>query len=137
MKSKPAVTEEELKQILSESSFAKIYGFQVQSFANGECTLAIPFQPALERPGGMVAGVVFMAAADVAMWMAIMTLLGTGVLTVTMDLKTAFLSSAIQEDIRCTARVLKLGRILIYGIAECCTPAGQLLTHHTITYIRK
>jgi crotonobetainyl-CoA:carnitine CoA-transferase CaiB-like acyl-CoA transferase len=31
-----------------------------------ECVLSVPFQPAFERPGGIVSGQVFMAAADVA-----------------------------------------------------------------------
>jgi acyl-coenzyme A thioesterase PaaI-like protein len=46
------------------------------------------------------------------------------------------LSSARQEDILCHARILKLGRRLIYGLAECTNRDGKLLTHHTITYIR-
>lgn len=137
MKQRPSVTEEELKQVLSESAFARIYNFNLQSFGNGECTLIIPFQEYLERPGGIVAGTIFMTAADVTMWLAIMTQLGRGSMTVTTELKTAFLTSARQEDVKCTANILKLGRSLIYGVAECCTMEGKLLTHHTITYIRK
>ena len=38
------------------------------SFASGECTLDMPFQEAIERPGGIVSGSVFMTAADVAKW---------------------------------------------------------------------
>jgi len=132
-----AVTEEQLTRILSASSFAKVYGFKLQSFARGECTLLIPFQPDFERPGGIVAGPIFMAAADVAMWMAIMTHLGRDALTVTVELNTSFLNAAKEEDARCTAKVLKLGKTLVYGVAECRTVTGKLLTHHTITYIRK
>lgn len=44
-----------------------------------------------------------------------MTLLGKGSLTVTTELKTTFLSPAKQEDVKCTARILKLGKSLIYG----------------------
>lgn len=137
MKTGLAVTEKELEQVLSESAFARIYNFKLQSVASGECTLIIPFQKDLERPGGIVAGSIFMTAADVAMWLSIMTLLGKNSLTVTTELKTAFLGSAKQEDVKCTAKILKLGKSLIYGIAECSDIAGKLLTHHTITYIRK
>jgi len=132
-----AVTEEELTQVLAQSAFARIYGFKLDSFGNGECTVAMPFQPELERPGGIVAGAIFMAAADVAMWLAIMTLLGKEVQTVTSELKTAFLKSAKQEDVICTAKILKLGKTLIYGVAECRNRSDELLTHHTITYIKK
>ncbi len=119
-----AVTEEELKQVLSESPFARIYNSRLQSFVSGKCTLTIPFQKELERPGGIVAGSIFMTAADMAMWLAIMTLLGKSHLTVTTELKTAFLSSAKQEDVKCTANILKLGKSLIYGVAECSNNVG-------------
>jgi acyl-coenzyme A thioesterase PaaI-like protein len=33
----------------------------------------VPFDAALERPGGIVSGMTLMGAADVAMWLAIMT----------------------------------------------------------------
>jgi len=110
--------------------------FKLHSFASGECTLVMPFQKEIERPGGIVSGSVFMTAADVAMWLAIMTQLGKDALTVTTEMKTAFLNSARQEDVQCTAKILKLGKSLIYGVAECSNGAGKLLTHHTITYIR-
>jgi acyl-coenzyme A thioesterase PaaI-like protein len=51
-------------------------------------------------------------------------------------MKTNFLGGARKEGFRCTAKVLKLGRRLIYGLAECIDGRGRLLTHHTITYIR-
>jgi uncharacterized protein (TIGR00369 family) len=136
MKDKLAVTDEELKQILSESAFARIYDFRLHSFASGTCALIVPFQESLERPGGIVSGAVFMTAADVAMWLAIMTHIGKDALSVTTDMKTAFLGSAKREDVQCTAKVLKLGKSLIYGVAECSNNAGKLLTHHTITYLR-
>jgi len=136
METKLVVTEEELIQVLSESAFARIYDFKLQSFGKGECTLLMPFQKSIERPGGIVAGSVFMTAADTAMWLAIMTLLGKDAMTVTTELKTTFLNSARQEAVKCTAKILKSGKSLIYGVAECTDMAGRLLTHHTITYIR-
>jgi acyl-coenzyme A thioesterase PaaI-like protein len=86
METKLAATEEELVQALSGSAFAKIYNFRLHSFGNGECTLLVPFQESIERPGGIVAGSVFMTAADVAMWLAIMTLRGHDAMTVTTEL---------------------------------------------------
>lgn len=131
-----AVTEPELSHLLSQVSSIKHYGFQLHSFSAGECSIRVPFQKDLERPGGSVGGQVFMAAADVAMWLAIMTRLGPRDGSVTAEMKTNFLSGARQEDILCQAKILKLGRRLIYGVAECTNPEGKLLTHHTITYIR-
>jgi uncharacterized protein (TIGR00369 family) len=131
-----AATESELQQVLSEAAFARIYGFRLHSIANGECTLDVPFQTAFERPGGLVSGPVFMAAADVAMWLALLTRLGPADGSVTVEMKTNFLSAAKQEDFRCTAKILKLGKRLVYGVAECVTREGALLTHHTLTYFR-
>ncbi len=141
MKSTPlegaAATLEELEHILAESAFARIYKFKLHSFAKGECTLLVPFDESLERPGGIVAGSILMTAADVAMWLAIMTCLGSDVMSVTVGMTTTFLTSARREDLRCSARILKLGKSLIYGVAECSNDAGERLTHHTITYARR
>jgi len=86
-----AVTAHELQQLLSDVAFTKNYGFRLSTIAEGACTLHVPFQAAFERPGGLISGQVFMAAADVAMWLAIMTKLGTTDQSVTVELTTAFL----------------------------------------------
>jgi acyl-coenzyme A thioesterase PaaI-like protein len=131
-----AVCRSDLRKLLSEQPFISGYGFRLQSIAAGECILTVPFQPAFERPGGIVSGLVFMAAADVAMWLAIKTLLGRDDGCVTAEMKTSFLSAAKQQDFRCRARILKLGKRLVYGVAECISLDRKLLTHHTLTYIR-
>ena len=131
-----AVSAEEIRQLLKETAFAKLYGFQLLELGDGECSLTIPFQDAFERPGGIVSGPVFMAAADVAMWVAIKTRLGLSDASVTVEMKANFLSGAKREDIRCNSKLLKVGRRLIYGTAECLSADGRILTHHTLTYIR-
>src|SRR5947209_13394761 len=131
-----AATEAELRGILEDVAFTRSYGFRLQAIDEGQCTLDVPFQKAFERPGGIVSGQVFMAAADVAMWLAIMTKLGATDPSVTAEMTTAFLGSAKEEAFRCTARVLKLGRRLVYGVAESVGTDGTLLAHHTVTYAR-
>ena len=56
-----------------------------------------------------VSGQVFMAAADVAMWLAIKTCLGLSDASVTSQMTTSFLAPAKKADFLCTATVLKLG----------------------------
>jgi uncharacterized protein (TIGR00369 family) len=131
-----ACSEKELEQLLSDVPFTRNFGFALQGIADGQCTIDVPFQAEFERPGGVVSGQVFMAAADVAMWLAIKTRLGMSDASVTAEMKTNFLGAARREPFRCTAKVLKLGRRLIYGVAECVDGNGRLLTHHTVTYIR-
>jgi len=130
------VTRDELQALASGAVFARDYDFRVRAFGDGECTVDVPFQPGLERPGGLVGGPAFMAAADVAMWLAILTRLGAADESVTASLTTTFLGAARREGFSCTARVLKLGRRLIHGVAECVSADGRLLTHHTVTYMR-
>lgn len=131
-----SITEEGLTRLLTTSPFARIFGFTLAGINEGECTLFVPFQAVFERPDGIISGPVFMSAADVAMWLAIKTKLGLDDDSVTAEMKTSFLSSARREDFACTARVLKCGRRLVYGVAECANRRGTLLTHHTLTYIR-
>ena len=126
----------ELNAVLEQTAFLKPYGFRVASCDAGVCTLHVPFDPLLERPGGIVSGMTLVGAADVAMWLAIMTLRGTAEHWVTTDMKTAFLRSARQEDVTCTARVLKPGKRSMYGTAECQGAGSGLLAHHVLTYAR-
>jgi acyl-coenzyme A thioesterase PaaI-like protein len=134
---KVAVTEDELTQLLASVPFTRSYGFTLVNLGEGQCTILVPFQSVFERPGGIVSGHVFMAAADVAMWLAIKTKLGLADGSVTVEMKTSFLSGARNEDFRCSARLLKCGQRLIYGLAECIDDHGTLLAHHTLTYIRQ
>jgi len=127
-------TLEELAQLVAAARFLKPFGFIVQACAPGECTLRVPFDSSLERPGGVVSGITIMGAADVAMWLAILTERGSAEQWVTTDLKTAFLRGARETDIHCTARVLKFGKRTAYGTAECRAGNGDLLAHHVISY---
>ena len=131
-----AATERELRDVLAGTAFTREYGFILESVGEGQCTLAVPFRENFERPGGVVRGQVFMAAADVAKWLAIKTRLGLADRSVTAEMKTNFLSGARREGFRCTAKILKLGKRLVYGVAECLGPDGRRLTHSTITYAR-
>ncbi len=127
-------TQQELARLLSDAAFLKPFGFVIQSCAPRECAVMVPYSASLQRPGGIVSGITLMGAADVAMWLAIMTERGTAEQWVTKDMKTAFLSSARETEIQCSARVLKLGKRSAYGTAECRDGAGELLAHHVLSY---
>ncbi len=132
----PSPSIDDLNAVLARTPFLKPYGFSVRSIDDGECALQVAFVPGLERPGGIVSGMTLMGAADVAMWLAIMTRRGTEEQWVTSDMKTAFLRSGRAEDVLCTARILRLGRRTAYGTAECHGASSGLLTHHVLTYTR-
>ena len=126
----------ELERVLASSAFNAYYQFRVGEFTAGECTVEVPFRPEFERPGGVVSGPVFMAAADAAIWLAVLTHRGAREAWVTVDLTTAFLRAARQESFRCRARLLKVGRTVIYAAAECLRADGTLLSNPMGTYAR-
>lgn len=123
-----------IERLLASAAFNAYYRFRVGLIGDGTCTVEVPFHEEFARPGGVVSGPVFMAAADVATWLAIATRLGTEAAWVTVDLKTAFLRAARREPFTCTGRLVKVGRRQIYGVAECVREDGTVLSHHTVTY---
>jgi acyl-coenzyme A thioesterase PaaI-like protein len=125
---------EELAHLIANAAFLKPFGFFLQSCAPGECTIVAPHAVSLERPGGILSGITLMGAADVAMWVAILTERGIAEQWVTTDMKTAFLKGARGTDVFCSARVLKLGKRNAYGTAECRSSNGELLAHHVLSY---
>jgi len=125
-----------IERWLAAAAFNAYFRFRVGALAEGTCTLEVPFHEEFLRPGDVVSGPVFMAAADVATWLAIASLRGTEETWVTVDLKTAFLRPARREPFRCTARLLKVGHQLIYAVADCVLRDSTLLSHHTVTYAR-
>jgi uncharacterized protein (TIGR00369 family) len=134
MNAELACTLEQLTEVLATAAFTKPYGLRVDSCAPGECTVVVPYSSSLDRPGGIVNGMMIMGAADVAMWLAIMTLRGLAERWVTTNMTTAFLRSARETDIYCSARILKLGKRTCYGTAECRDIGRKLLAHHGMSY---
>jgi acyl-coenzyme A thioesterase PaaI-like protein len=125
--------------MLDANEFTSAYGFRVLSVGGGEATVRVPFMKRWERPGGILSGQVYMTAADCAMWIAILgddRNQGRPGLAVTTELNTAFIAPAREEDITCTARILRHGKRLVYGVADCHGADGRMLSHHMLTYAR-
>jgi acyl-coenzyme A thioesterase PaaI-like protein len=124
----------ELNALINRNEFTRRYRLEVVAAGDGTCQMLVPYLPENDRPGGIVSGQVYMHAADVAFWLAVKTRLGAGEEYVTSSMTTAFLGSARAHPFTCHARVIKAGRRLIFGEAEC--RAGERpLTHHTLTYV--
>ncbi|WP_233201322.1 PaaI family thioesterase [Chromobacterium alticapitis] len=121
-------------KVLQESPFAAIWSYQVVEVRPGSVTLALPAQPQFYRPGGIIQGGCLMTLADTAFWLAAMTELGVDAPIVTLEMKTNFLRAA-QADVYCRADVMKSGRRVTYGTATISDKAGQVLSHHTLTYL--
>ena len=83
--------------------------------AEGRALLRLPPGEALLRPGGTVSGPVLMGLADVAMWVALLTLTEGRDESLTSSLSITFLRPPPQGAVLAEARVIKRGRTLSYG----------------------
>lgn len=109
---------------------------QVLDAKAGEVQLALPVAPKHVHAGNVLCGQTIMAAADTAMVLAVMTRVGGFKPMTTVQLQTSFLR-AIPRDAgtaHVTARVLRMGRTLVFGEIEVTDAAGQLAAHATTTY---
>lgn len=90
----PANSARALQKLLDSTPFNRFYRFRVVTAGRGSCVVRAPFRPEFARPDGITAGIIFLAAADVAMWMAIATRIGVHERAVTVEMKSNFLRSA-------------------------------------------
>lgn len=118
----------------------------------GEVTLALPIAPRHVHGGGVLCGQTMMAAADTAMILAIVSQTGAFRPMTTVQLQTSFLrpipgkpagnatgspagdDNGPPPEARVIARVLRLGKSLVFGEIEVQDPAGRLAAHATTTY---
>ena len=113
---------------------------RVLSATPGEVTLALPIAPRHVHGGGVLCGQTMMAAADTAMILAIVSQTGAFQPMSTVQLQTSFLRPipgdphAPSGEARVIARVLRLGKSLVFGEIEVQDPAGRLAAHATTTY---
>jgi uncharacterized protein (TIGR00369 family) len=97
-------------------------------------TLRLPFSGELRHSGGVICGQVFMAAADTAMVVAISAALGGFKPMTTVSLNISFMRAVRKGDVVITARVLRMGRNLVFGEVELTDDDGKMAVHATTTY---
>lgn len=97
-------------------------------------TLRLPFSGELRHAGGVICGQVFMAAADTAMIVAISAALGEFRPMTTVSLNISFMRPVRKGDVLVTARVLRMGRNLVFGEVELFDEDGKMAVHATTTY---
>ncbi len=102
----------------------------------GEVTVALPVRPRHVHAGGVLCGQTLMAACDTAMVLAVMTRLGGFKPMTTVQLQTSFLRPVPgdSDDLRVIARVLRMGRKLVFGEMHVVAADGELAAHATTTY---
>lgn len=107
-------------QRLLEENFAPwVQALQPTITAIGpdEAVLEIPVTSKIARVGGIVCGQALATLADTSMVFACAGRLGAFKPVATTNLETRFLSAARGDRVRCTARVIKAGRALLFAEA--------------------
>lgn len=104
------------------------------SIGDDSVTLRLPFSGEFRHSGGVICGQVFTAAADTAMVVAISAALGEFRPMTTVSLNTNFMRPVRKGDVLVTARVLRMGRNLVFGEVELFDEDGKMAVHATSTY---
>ncbi len=112
------------QRAIDGSPFGRWWGYRVEELGPGHARLLLPFQPSFERPGGVLQGGCAMTLADVAFWIAGMTVTGEDLSALTLQMSSSFLRPALLGDLRSEAKILRAGRRILYGEASVRTPRG-------------
>jgi uncharacterized protein (TIGR00369 family) len=101
----------------------------------GEVTLVMPVTRRHVHEGGVLCGQSMMAAADTAMVLAVMTKLGGFKPMTTVQLQTSFLRPVAGSSgvVRIVARVLRMGKSLLFGEVQAINADDELAAHATTT----
>lgn len=132
------MTATELNAFLDEH-FAQInsrgQSFTVEAAAGGTVRMRMIYHERMLRPGGTISGPSMFALADIAMYAAVLALIGPRPLAVTTNLSINFLRKPRPGDMIAEATILKLGKRLAVGeIGLRSDGDEELAAHATSTY---
>ena len=112
----PALGIEELSALFRDSvSLVSKMGMIVEAVGEGSVRLRLPYRDDFVRPGGTVNGPTMFALSDVALFGAVLSLIGPVEMVVTTSMTINFLRRPAPVAVTAEARVLKLGKRLAYG----------------------
>lgn len=134
---KSAITADEFRQVLREGMpSGNAMPFEVVSLERGRAVLTMPTSSKDLRPGGTVAGPVLFGFADLAVYAAVMTVLGKVPLAVTTDATVHFLRRPVAGVLVARARLLKEGKHLVVGEVEIAPEGAEAapVVHAVMTY---
>lgn len=101
----------------------------------GHVIVRMPKSERINRGGGIVCGQALMAMADTAMVFAVASSIGRFTDMATVNQNTSFFRGAIDTDVICDTRILKLGRSLVFGESVMrAEHRPDTVAHATLTY---
>jgi uncharacterized protein (TIGR00369 family) len=135
----PASMDRVSLQSLIDTVFApwvRELGLRVTHAQTDEVHLSLPITTHHVHGGGVVCGQTLMSAADTAMVLAVSSQLGGFKPMTTVQLQTSFMRpiSGTDTEARIIARVLRMGKSLVFGEIEVQDAYGRLAAHCTTTY---
>jgi uncharacterized protein (TIGR00369 family) len=89
--------------------------YSIESLSERRAVVRLTHHQRMLRPGGTVSGPALMALADLAMWVAVLAVVGPVAMTVTTHLDIDFLRFVGAHDVVADTRLLKVGRSLAVG----------------------
>ena len=110
-------------------------GVVIERLDRGVARMRVPYREDFIRPGGTIAGPVMMSLADLAVYAAVLSMIGPVELAVTTNLNINFLRRPLPGDVIAEARILKLGKRLAVGEVRLFRDGeDELVAHVTATY---
>jgi uncharacterized protein (TIGR00369 family) len=132
-----AITADEFRQVLREGMpSGNAMPFEVVTLERGRAVLRMATDAKDLRPGGTVAGPLLFGLADLAVYAAVMSVLGKVPLAVTTDATIHFLRRPLAGVLVARARLLKEGKRLLVGEVEISPEGdeGAPVVHAVMTY---
>jgi uncharacterized protein (TIGR00369 family) len=132
----PRMSVDELEQFL-DSHFPEMAqrAVSVERVEENFAQVRLRYHDRHLRPGGTISGPSLMMLADMAMYMALLAMIGPVALAVTTNLNINFLRKPAQADVIGECKLLKLGKRLAVGeVTMYSEGEADPVAHATVTY---
>ena len=130
----PAEELARLRETFERIHYLRLLGLEFVSATRGEALFALEHREELTRHEGLMHGGAIASLMDSASAFAVLTLLGPGQTTVTVDLTIHFLRPVLGGRVEARARVLRAGRRIATLRIDVTDQSGKLTATATTTY---
>lgn len=131
---RPQISVEGFQELLNQQHpFAKLLGIDVLDIGHGTATLLLPADPSHTRLGGIVAGPMLMALADLSLYAAVVGATGNEQ-AVTASLSINFMRGAPPGGVLARAHIFKTGRLTAGEVRLLPEGGGDVLAQAISTW---
>ncbi len=112
----PIPTVDQVNQLVAETYPATVGdGYRCIDIGEGFAVAGWTYDPAFDRPGGLISGPTQFTICDSVLWYLSFTVVGLQPMAVTSDLHITFLRPAVGGDLVARAELIRAGRTRIFG----------------------